>query len=138
MKNHRHVGVYALAEKNGKVLLLKKKRGPYKGTWDLPGGEIEFGETPEETLERELMEETGLKLKSYKLLKALSNVINYTEADGEIVTIHHLGIIYKIETYDNQLDTFADGEDTTGAMWIDHTQLYDYPLSPFAQKSIFE
>jgi len=39
-----HVGAYGILIKDGKILLIKKSRGAYKGMYDLPGGGIEFGE----------------------------------------------------------------------------------------------
>lgn len=52
MKEHKHLGVYALIIKDDKILLIKKNGGPYHNQLDLPGGTIEFGETPEQTLKR--------------------------------------------------------------------------------------
>lgn len=56
-KQYSHVGVYGICIKNNAVLLIKKSRGPYKGMYDLPGGRMESGETIEEGLKREFMEE---------------------------------------------------------------------------------
>jgi len=56
------VAVKAALYKEGKYLILHKsesKNNP--STYDLPGGRLEFGEKPEETLVRELLEETGLE-----------------------------------------------------------------------------
>ncbi len=49
-----HLGVYALLMYGDAVILVRKGRGPYSGKWDLPGGRIEFGEAPQEALEREV------------------------------------------------------------------------------------
>lgn len=68
MKEHQHIGCYGLFIKNEKILLIKKKTGPYDGLLDLPGGSFEFGETPEETLKREFQEETGLEVTKYHYL----------------------------------------------------------------------
>ena len=58
-----------LAGKKEKKLLLVKRGGfPYKGWWALPGGFCEPGEPPEKTAERELGEETGVKVEKYSLL----------------------------------------------------------------------
>lgn len=58
----------ALVLRKGKLLLTKRKNDPFKGWWDLPGGFLHHGEHPEETLKREILEETGLKIKIKKLL----------------------------------------------------------------------
>ncbi len=47
-----------------KVLLIKRKHDPYKGLWAFPGGFIENGEGADQASKRELLEETGLDLKS--------------------------------------------------------------------------
>ena len=67
MKEHQHIGCYGLFIKNEKILLIKKKTGPYDGLLDLPGGSFEFGETPEETLKREFQEETSFQVKKDNL-----------------------------------------------------------------------
>ena len=56
-------------EKEGEYLMLlrnKKKTDPSKGKWIGVGGKFEPGETPEQCLLREVKEETGLTLTSYK------------------------------------------------------------------------
>ncbi len=42
------------------ILLIKRKTVPFKGYWALPGGRVEKGETVEQTVVREVKEETGL------------------------------------------------------------------------------
>jgi ADP-ribose pyrophosphatase YjhB (NUDIX family)/N-acetylglutamate synthase-like GNAT family acetyltransferase len=48
--------------RNGALLLTKRNQAPYKGMWDLPGGYMNQGETPEETLRREMKEELGIDI----------------------------------------------------------------------------
>lgn len=68
MKEHKHLGVYGLLIKDGKILLIKKCTGPYDGKLDLPGGTMKFGERPFETLRREFLEETGIEILDFSLL----------------------------------------------------------------------
>ncbi len=62
-----------LIDDKGDVLLVKRGVEPKKGSWCLPGGFMELGETPEKGALRELEEETGLKGKINILLGVTSN-----------------------------------------------------------------
>jgi len=55
------IGTTVYAERNDKILLLKRAMGAAQGSWYLPGGGLDDGETPEQCALRELREETGLK-----------------------------------------------------------------------------
>jgi 8-oxo-dGTP diphosphatase len=50
-----------LVVREGKVLLIRRKKPPFEGLLSLPGGKIGFGETVRESAERELLEETGME-----------------------------------------------------------------------------
>ena len=54
------VAVFTILDGELKVLLIKRKRWPHKGTWAIPGGFVEMDETLEEAANRELVEETGM------------------------------------------------------------------------------
>ncbi len=54
---------------SGKILIARRKRGEaLEGFWEFPGGKIEEGETAEECLEREILEELGLKIKAGEII----------------------------------------------------------------------
>ena len=61
LKKRICVGVGVIVQRNGKLLLGKRKNAHGEGCWGLPGGHLEFGETFEECAARELAEETGLQ-----------------------------------------------------------------------------
>src|SRR2546427_9772760 len=58
----------ALVVRNGKVLLVKRGIAPYRGWWDIPGAYLEADEHPEAGARRELLEETGLRVRLRGLL----------------------------------------------------------------------
>jgi mutator protein MutT len=53
---------------------LKRNNQPVKGEWWFPGGRIRKGESPQQALRREIKEETGLELTSYRLVNVYSRV----------------------------------------------------------------
>jgi len=61
--------VVVVTNKTGEVLLLDHVLRPASG-WDVPGGFLEYGEQPAETVERELFEETGLALENIEMIRA--------------------------------------------------------------------
>ena len=64
------VGAVVLRE-DGAVLLVRRARPPAVGSWTLPGGKVEEGETPEEAIAREVLEETGLRVEVGEILETL-------------------------------------------------------------------
>ncbi len=60
------VGVAVIVKKNNRVLLGKRINAHGQGTWALPGGHLEWGETVLDCARRELTEETGISLKNLK------------------------------------------------------------------------
>ena len=53
--------VGAIAVEGGRLLLIRRGRGPAQGRWSVPGGRLERGETLAEAVVREVAEETGLE-----------------------------------------------------------------------------
>ncbi|KAL1863247.1 hypothetical protein Plec18170_000079 [Paecilomyces lecythidis] len=68
------VGVFVI-NKDGKFVLGIRKGSTGSGTWAVPGGHLEFGETFEECAAREILEETGLALEDLRFLTATNNVM---------------------------------------------------------------
>lgn len=74
-----HVAVKGVLVEDGKALIVRRAdhlRDDPVGRWEFPGGTLEFGERPEETLAREFHEETGLTVVQEKLLYVDSACMN--------------------------------------------------------------
>jgi len=59
---HPQLAVSAAIFRDDKILLVRRARSPAKGFYSLPGGRVEFGESLHAALQREVDEETGLKI----------------------------------------------------------------------------
>ncbi len=83
-KNPKPVAVSVAKNKENKILLVKRNNNPGINKWSLPGGFIDFGETPEKAFLRELKEETGIN----GIIKNLLGVhIQKTKIYGSILII---------------------------------------------------
>ena len=134
-KEHRHIGAYGILIENNKILLIKKKTGPYDGKLDLPGGTIEFNEKPVDTLKREFKEETGIDITKYELFDASSAFPTWYRQDMT-VKVHHIGIFYKILDYENKIKKNLKideiNDDSLGAEFYDISKLTKEKLSDIA------
>lgn len=60
--------VAAVITRNGKILATQRGYGEFKGGWEFPGGKVEPGEFPEESLKREICEELNTEIKIHSLI----------------------------------------------------------------------
>lgn len=73
----------ALIIHRGKILVLHKSVAR-EGVWELPGGRLVYGETPEQTLHREVMEETNLAVNIIKVLDTWTSIHDSYQIAGVI------------------------------------------------------
>jgi len=91
----QYVTVKALIEKDGKFLFLKD----HKGVWELPGGRIDFSESPEEALKRELYEELGYEqVQIDKIVDAWTFCVSKDERDYQFIIL-----VYRCSVKDTEI-----------------------------------
>ena len=89
-----------IKDKDDNYWFVKRKFDPLKGTLDLPGGFIDFGETAENCAVREVKEETGIDIQE-KDLKFLFSVPNYYNYSNFIVTSIDIYFEATIDSFKN-------------------------------------
>lgn len=126
-----HLGVYGVIKKDNKILVIKKARGPYTGLYDLPGGTPEGDETPEETLAREIKEETNCDITDKTNKRTCIVLFNrFTRESGLTGCLQHTGILFDVAVQGDPATT-GDGLDSNGAVWVDINTLSKENASPF-------
>jgi 8-oxo-dGTP diphosphatase len=122
----RRIGAYGLCrDAAGRVLLARNSRlSAFPGLWTLPGGGVEQGEDPDDTVVREFAEETGLTVRVTGLHSVTADVFRLPGTD----TWEHTDrIIYELQPAGGSLRNEAEGT-TDLVEWVDPAGL---PLMPF-------
>ena len=117
------VAVGALVTKAGSVLLVKRGKAPATGKWAIPGGAVELGETLQQAAEREIYEETGIRIKARDPLYTFDLI----ERDRQGATRFHYVIIDLAAEYIG--GKTRPGDDAVRAAWISFERLADLDLN---------
>lgn len=92
------VAAYGVVSSKGKTLLVKQKRGPYAGKFDFAGGGLEFGESVEEALRREFVEEVAMVFDSMQWVANLTATVEVPQAPSNTsYQFYQIGMIYQLE-----------------------------------------
>jgi len=105
-------------EHNGKLLLLhrtKKKDDPNEGKWIGVGGKFEDGESPEECMKREVLEETGLTVERYQY----RGIVTFVSDTAETEYMH----LFTVDKFSGEVSQCTEGE----LSWIASEQAAELP-----------
>jgi 8-oxo-dGTP diphosphatase len=114
------VAACALIDSDGRVLIAQRPEGKMMaGLWEFPGGKVEAGERPEESLIRELNEELGIVVKEACLAPL-------TFASHVYPDFHLLMPLYVCRRWEG----FVEGRENQRVKWVRPTELRNYPMPP--------
>ncbi len=132
-----HKGVYGIVRNAcGRLLVIRKRRGPYSGRFDLPGGSPESGESEIETLARELLEETGCRLlNTEKRRQETVLFTDFYEENGRPGCLKHTAVLFDC-TVEGSPDDHINDLDSDGALWMDEQQINARNASPLVQLAL--
>jgi nucleoside triphosphatase len=115
--------VGALIEKEGRVLLVKTTK--WRGLWGVPGGKVRLGESLEEALRREVLEEVGLTLREVRFA-LLQEAIWSPE-------FHRPAHFLLVNYFAKGEGEVRPGEEILEWTWVEAERGLDYPLNSFTR-----
>ncbi len=132
-----HKGVYGIIRNTCRqLLLIRKRRGPYSGRFDLPGGSPESGESEIETLTRELMEETGYRLlNAGKRRQETVLFTDFYEEDNRPGCLKHTAVLFDC-TVEGSPDDRINDLDSGGALWVNEQEINACNASPLVHLAL--
>lgn len=107
----------------GPILLVERAGNPLKGYWSLPGGLVETGESLDAAIRREVLEETGLRVKPLEMFGVFERVMKDARGRTEY---HYLLVDYVCRVTGGKL---AAADDVARVEWVPRARLGDYKLT---------
>jgi len=117
------VGVGAVLVCNNRILLEKRKSEPGRGKWSIPGGLVEIGEKAEQTVIREVKEETNLEVDQPELIDVVNNI---TLDEDRRIRYHFIIVDYFVKLKGGALKA---ADDAAELKWVSFDEVGDYDLT---------
>jgi 8-oxo-dGTP diphosphatase len=109
------ITVDGIIKNKKEILLIKRKNNPFKNTWALPGGFIEYNEKTEDAIIREIVEETGL-------ITEIINLIGVYSDPKRDPRGHTISIVYELKIINGELES---GDDASEVKFYKFNELPD-------------
>ena len=123
--NQVRVGIGVFVFKDGKFLMLQRKGSHGEGTWSIPGGHLEFGESFESTAKREVLEETNLNIKNVRF-GAVTN--DHFESEGK-----HYVTVWMLSDWESGEEKITEPDKCINLQWRSFDGLPDNLFLPWEQ-----
>ncbi len=134
--------VFGYSKENGvSILLIKRKYAPFKGKWALPGGFVEEKESLEKAVERELKEETGIKIDYLEQLYTFGKPNR--DPRNRTISVAYFGIVNASKFQKLQASTDASEAEWFNikdlpALGFDHRQILSVAIERLRSKIKYE
>ena len=126
------IGVGAVVWKNNDILLVKRAKPPRLGQWSIPGGKQELGETIQEAVHREILEETSVKIEIVELI----DVVDAINVDRKGAVEFHATLIDYAARYIDGKE--IAGSDAKEVGWFNVDEIGQLNLWEKTKQIIFE
>ena len=125
------VGVGAVVIDGTKVLLVRRANEPLKGEWSLPGGAVEVGETLQQGVVREVLEETGITVAPAGVVEILDRIVRDEESGR--VRYHYVLIDFVCRVTGGSPRVGSDADEVR---WVDRAVLNEFAVAPVTVRVI--
>lgn len=131
------VGVGGVIIEGGRALLIRRGSEPLLGEWSIPGGTLELGETLQQGVARELLEETGLTVRVLELIEVFDRIYVESTAGADAGAgekgprFHYVIVDYLCERIEGEA---VAGSDVTEVAFAGEEELGPYRLTETATR----
>jgi 8-oxo-dGTP diphosphatase len=129
------VGVGGVVIQNGRALLIKRGSEPLLGQWSIPGGTLELGESLQQGVARELLEETGLEVEVLDIIETFDRIFLDPAApnaeDRSRPKYHYVIVDYLCERLAGEAQA---GSDVTDIAYATEDELEKFHLTTTATR----
>jgi len=122
------VAVSAIIRSHGQILIGQRAKEPCQEKYAFPGGKINFLESLQIALAREVHEETGLSINSANVKQLVTS-----EWIDPVDEIHCIDVLFEVVDFDGEPKAASD---MSSLQFVDAGHLADYTLTPYTYKTI--
>ena len=105
-----------IADENGRLLLIRRAKEPEKGKFAIPGGFVDEGESAEEAVRREVLEEVGLEVTAQRFLCSFPNDYKFS---GSVYAVLDCFFVCEVAS----LETSGDEAEVSAIIWRDPQEI---------------